>query len=111
MTVSKVKADPELEDILNRIQTLSITAEQSGLQGRDRLAMLNEDLKQWYEVEGLSMTKFKQVVQDSAICLSDLKHYHSRKALRRALKEDPSKIVPRAHAKQFKYVKMCLVIL
>lgn len=110
MTADRAQVDPELDDILNRIKTLSIT-QKSGSRRLDWLAQLDQNLEQWHEEEGMSITKFKQVVKDMAICLSDLTQYPSQTALKHALRKDPSKIVRLAQAKQFKYVKICLVTL
>ena len=104
--------EDEVEAILHRIRGLSISsAEKSGLKGRSWLSKLNENLAQWHEEEGMSMTKFKQVVRDHAICLSDLKEYGNRRVLQQVLRQDPSKRVRLAQAKQYKYVEICLVSL
>lgn len=67
--------DLGLDAIRDRIRTLSISATTSGLQGRSWLAELDQRLPLWHENESMSMTKFKQVVKEHAICLSDLKEY------------------------------------
>lgn len=104
------ESEDEIDGILSRIRGLSISSEeQLGSEGRSWLSMLNQNLEQWHEEEGMSISKFKQVVKTHAICLSDLKEYGSRGALQRALRQDPSKRVRLAQAKQYKYVKICLV--
>lgn len=106
------ESEDEMDVILSRIRGLSISsAAQPGLKSRSWLSKLNQNLEQWHEEEGMSMTTFKKVVKEHAICLSDLKVYGSRGALQRALRLDPSKRVRLAQAKQYKYVKICLVTL
>ena len=86
-----------------------MNAKEEGLKGRKWLAKLDQTLADWHDDAGFSMTKFKQAVRQQAICLGNMQEYHNQQALRNALMRDPSKRVRLGQAKDFKYVKMCLV--
>ena len=75
------------------------------------LSELDRQLQEWYEQEGISMKKFKDLLRTHAICLGACQAYHSQKALTQALRADPSKIISRQKAKQYSFVKKCLTIL
>ena len=99
----------ESEQILNLFEGLSISSGKSG--GATSLPELDRHLQQWHEREGISMTKFKEVIRQEAICLGNMKAYQNQNALKEALRADQSKIVSRKKAKQYKYVRQCLTIL
>jgi hypothetical protein len=97
------------ESVLRLFEDLTISSVADG-----RIVSLSEldrQLQDWYEQEGISMKKFKDLLRTHAICLGDCQAYHSQEALKRALRADPSKIISRQKAKQYKFVKQCLTIL
>ena len=97
------------ESVLRMFQDLSLSGVSEG-----RIVSLSEldrQIREWYEQEGVSMKKFKEVIRTHAICLGDCKAYHGQKALKQALRADPSKIISREKAKRYKFVKQCLTIL
>lgn len=75
------------------------------------LAELEEHLTRWLETEGTSMTSFKKLLRNHAICLGNFTAYHNQKALKIALRSNPALIVSRKKAKRYKLVKQCLTIL
>lgn len=75
------------------------------------LAELEQHLQNWLATEGTSMIGFKKLLRNHAICLGNFTAYHSQKALKQALRTDPSLIVSRKKAKKYKLVKQCLTIL
>ena len=74
------------------------------------LAELEQQLQDWMETEATSMTSFKKLLRDHAICLGNFTAYHSQKALKQALRADPALIVSRKKAKKYKLVKQCLTV-
>ncbi len=97
------------ESVLRLFEGLAISSVADG-----RIVSLSEldrQLQEWYEQEEISMTKFKDLLRTHAICLGDCQAYHSQKALKQALRADPSKIIARHKAKQYKFVKQCLTML
>jgi DNA-directed RNA polymerase delta subunit len=103
------KDTDDSESVLRLFEDLTISSVADG-----RIVSLSEldrQLRDWYEQEGISMKKFKDLLQTHAICLGDCQAYHSQEALKQALRADPSKIISRQKAKQYKFVKKCLIIL
>lgn len=97
------------ESVLRLFEDLTISSVADG-----RIVSLSEldrQLQDWYEQEGISMKKFKGLLRTHAICLGDCQAYHSQAALKQGLRADPSKIISRQKAKQYKFVKQCLTIL
>ena len=84
-----------------------------GISDEDRihvttLAELEAHLESWLETEGTSMTSFKKLLHNHAICLGNFTAYHNQKALKTALRSNRALIVPREKAKKYKLVKHCL---
>ena len=101
--------DSERLSVLRLFEDLSISSVADG--HIVSLSELDRQLQNWYEQEGISMKKCKDLLRTHAICLGDCQAYHSQEALKQALRADPSKIISRKKAKQYKFVKKCLTIL
>ncbi|KAL3161578.1 hypothetical protein ABBQ32_010440 [Trebouxia sp. C0010 RCD-2024] len=100
--------ESDSEQILRLFNGLSVTESDTDHIHNKSLAELENHLQQWFDSEMMSMTAFKKLMRDHAICLGNFTAYHSQKALKQALREDPSLIVSKNKAKKYKLVRRCL---
>ena len=74
------------------------------------LAALDSRLLSLHENSGLSLTKFRQEVRRHGVCLATGTPCGSHGALLRMLRRQRDLQVPKAAAKKYKHVKMCLIV-
>ena len=72
-----------------------------------RLAVVEKYLDQGRVMLNLSMTKMRRFVRELGVCLLDLRVHGE--GIRGFLRKNPSFIVRKEKAKEFRHVKMCLV--
>ena len=94
------------DDVLRLFKGLSISDDDQ--MHVTNLAKLEQQLQIWLGTEGTSMTSFKKLLREHAICLGNFTAYHSQKALKQALRTDPALIVSKKKAKKYQLVKQCL---
>eukprot|EP01006_Ploeotia_vitrea_P000758 TRINITY_DN103602_c0_g1_i1.p1 TRINITY_DN103602_c0_g1~~TRINITY_DN103602_c0_g1_i1.p1 ORF type:complete len:469 (-),score=54.03 TRINITY_DN103602_c0_g1_i1:25-1359(-) len=73
------------------------------------LAVLDDQLHQLHKEQGVTMTKMRQVIAEFGYCLTNCKKYGSE--LRTALRKNKKLIIHKAQAKEYSYVKKCLIML
>tara|TARA_B100001094_G_scaffold215980_1_gene210105 strand:+ start:717 stop:1055 length:339 start_codon:yes stop_codon:yes gene_type:complete len=70
---------------------------------------LDDHLKTLHNEHNGSFSAFKKDIRTKGICLKNMFSYGSLSRLRSALRKDDSLVVNKEEAKQYKYVKLCLV--
>ncbi len=73
------------------------------------LQQLDDELRNLHETKGISLTKMRRVIKELGICLTNCFRYGSEDKLRKALKNNRKLFINRNFAKEFKYVKSCLI--
>lgn len=89
----------------------AVTASRTSKKKSHTLAALDDELRKLHELKGTSFGSFKKEIKHRGICLSNCREYGSARALAEALRNNRKLIVSRKDAKEFKYVKQCLVSL
>ena len=74
------------------------------------LEALDAELQELHTKDERSFTKFKKQVKQMGVCLVNMHSYGSENALKNMLRSKKNLRISLKQAKEFKYVKMCLVV-
>lgn len=74
------------------------------------MADLDARLREMHIEQGVSMTAFREVIRDKGYCLKNCHPYGSPKELQKVLRKSPKLLVKKEQAKQYEYVKKCLIV-
>jgi len=99
----------ETETITTEILQTGADSERMKKCSWSHLEALDETLQQLRIDNGLSLKKLKEVIREKGICLADCKEYGDE--LRSLLKKKEHMRINLEDAKEFKYVKKCLITL
>ena len=97
-------------------ETTTVTSSLYSLQrknGRKNVSLerLDRQLQTLHDTMGISLTKMRKIIKRKGICLKNCVEYGSMNALKQKLRSNRRLIVSKNQAKQFKYVKSCLVMI